>query len=81
MENNMQTSSTESGSNKIVLTVVVILVLVAAVIGWWFIYSDGWFKSSPAAESNSDLNDLNSIGVDDNIDAEFQQIDKDINNL
>lgn len=81
MDNNLQTSSTESGSNKIILTVVVILIIAAMAVGWWFIYSDGWFQSSPAAESNSDLNDLDSIDVDANINAEFQQIDQDINNL
>ena len=61
---------------------VVILVLLAAVAGWWFIYSDGWFQSSPTAdELNSDLNELDDIDIDENIDAEFQQIDGDINNL
>lgn len=81
MDNNIQMSSAESGSNKTILMVVAVLVIAAAVIGWWFIYSDGWFQSSPAAESNSDLSELDNLDVDKNIDAEFQQIDQDINNL
>lgn len=76
--------------NKIIVVIIVIAVVAAAVIGWrWMLHSDRWFQSSPtptptsspAAQSDSDLNELDNIDVNQDIDAEFQQIDQDINNL
>jgi len=80
--------------NKIFAVLIGIVVVAAVVIGWqWMLHSDEWSQSSPtptptsspAAQSDSDLNldlnELDNIDANIDIDAEFQQIDQDINNL
>ena len=76
----------KSGMNKMVVALIVVVVVAAAVVGWWWMIRSGkWSQSSPttapAAESDPDINELNSINADQNLDAEFQQINQDLNTL
>ena len=73
----------KSGMNKAVVALIVIVVVAAAVVGWWWMLrsSPPAPASAPAVESDPDLNELNSINADQNLDAEFQQINQDLNSL
>ena len=78
----------KQGMNKMVVALIVVVIVAAAVVGWWWmIRSGGWSQtpstpaSSPAAESDPDLGELNSINADQNLDAEFQGVDQDLNSL
>lgn len=61
------------------------VVVLASVFWWWVSRSEIASAPTPmpAAQSDVDVQELNSINADANrdLDAEFQQIDQDLNNL
>ena len=66
--------------NKIIITVVIIVVAVVAA-GWWWMSRSESPSPAPAAQTNPDVEELNSINPSEDLDAEFKAIDQDLNNL
>ena len=58
-------------------------VVLAAGLWWWMSRSEmaSAPTPTPAAQTDADVRELNSINANENLDAEFQQIDQDLNNL
>ena len=69
--------------NKIIITVVIIVVAVVAAGWWWMSRSEtvSGPTPTPAAQTNPDVEELNSINPSEDLDAEFKAIDQDLNNL
>lgn len=69
--------------NKIIIAVVIIVVAVAGVGWWWMSRSETVSapNSAPAAQTDADVQELNSINPSQDLDAEFKAIDQDLNNL
>ncbi|MEX2033034.1 MAG: hypothetical protein WD889_00540 [Candidatus Colwellbacteria bacterium] len=63
----------------------VVIIAAIAVVWWTWRFGEPSLNSittpTPVVQSDADLNELNSINTDQSIDAEFQQIDQDLNNL
>jgi len=57
--------------------------VVAAALWWWMSRSEtvSGPTPTPAAQTNPDVEELNSINPSEDLDAEFKAIDQDLNNL
>ncbi|MBI2068834.1 MAG: hypothetical protein HYT67_01885 [Candidatus Yanofskybacteria bacterium] len=70
--------------NKIIIAVVIVVAAVAAVMGWWWMSRSETASAPtlpPAARTDADIEELNSIDAGQDLDAEFKAIDQDLNNL
>lgn len=70
------------------MTVVVIVVIVAvvAVAAWWWMSRSGGLSPTPtpspvSGTQSEELKDLGGINVNESLDAQFQQIDQDLNSI
>ncbi len=74
-----------SETSKILLMLLVIGVVVASVLWWWRSRSDLLSvpapTPTPTAQTDADVEELNSIDSGQDLDAEFKQIDQDLNTL
>ena len=76
-------------SKMAVLWLVVGAAIIAVALWWWMAGSDRWADdaypvqtATPTPEAQEEpLEELNQLDVDLNLDAEFEQIDQDLNNL
>ena len=75
-----------SETSKMLLMLLVIgAVVVASVLWWWMSRSDMLGvpapTPTPTAQTDADVEELNSIDPGQDLDAEFKEIDQDLNNL
>ena len=77
-------SPASAGMNKIVVIWLVVAVAVVAVVGWWWMSRSEIASAptrTPPVQTDADVNELDSINTNEDLNAEFQQIDQNLNNL
>lgn len=85
MQQTPQGPASSETSKMLLMLLVIGAVVVASVLWWWLsrseMVSGPTPTPTPAVQTDADVRELNSIDSNQDLDAEFQQIDQDLNNL
>ena len=69
-------------SKMMVMGLVVGAAVLAVLLWWWTSRSDQWAEPEPLTPTqDADVSELNELNADVNLDADFQEIDQDLNSI